>query len=136
MRLKDLLQLVDYDKPIVLASMRFKDGEPKERYKNQDGSWNDIKEYLYWYVVGISTTVGGYLYIEIDNQDDDEIVHLKFERDTYKEKYKEWFQNFIKTKAELERVDRIVLQYEQRINLLDGEIEELKKYMEELKEYE
>lgn len=65
MRLKDLLQLVDYDKPIVLTSMRFKDGEPKERSKNQDGSWNDIKEYLYWHVVGISTTVGGYLYIEI-----------------------------------------------------------------------
>lgn len=51
-----------------------------------------------------------------------EINNLKFERDTYKEKYKEWFQNFIKTKAELERVDRIVLQYEQRINELEEEL--------------
>lgn len=54
-----------------------------------------------------------------------EINNLKFERDTYKEKYKEWFQNFIKTKAELERVDRIVLQYEQRINELEEQLNEL-----------
>lgn len=30
----------------------------------------------------------------------------------------------------------LVLQYEQRINILDEEIEELKNYMEESKEYE
>ncbi|WJJ54380.1 hypothetical protein vBEfaS95921_0037 [Enterococcus phage vB_EfaS_9592-1] len=54
-----------------------------------------------------------------------EINNLKFERDTYKEKYKQWFQNFIKTKAELERVDRIVLQYEQRINELEEQLNEL-----------
>lgn len=65
MKLKDLLQLVDDDSTIALASMRFKDVEPKERSKNQDGNWNDIKEYLYWNVVGISTSVDGYLCIEI-----------------------------------------------------------------------
>ncbi|ASZ75667.1 hypothetical protein phiSHEF5_11 [Enterococcus phage phiSHEF5] len=58
------------------------------------------------------------LYKELDKLDD-EVLDLTFERDTYKEKYKEWFQNFIKTKAELEKVDRIVLQYEQRINELE-----------------
>lgn len=65
MKLKDLLQFVDYDKPITLTSMRFKDSELKECSKNQDGTWNDIKEYLYWNVVGVSTTVDGYLRIEI-----------------------------------------------------------------------
>lgn len=58
------------------------------------------------------------------NKADNEVVNIKFERDTYKEKYKEWFQKFIKTKAELERVDRIVLQYEQRINELEEQLNE------------
>lgn len=56
---------------------------------------------------------------------DVELDKLEFERDTYKEKYTEWFQKFIKTKAELERVDRIVLQYEQRINELEEQLNEL-----------
>lgn len=73
---------------------------------------------------------------EIKIKKNRDINNLKLERDTYKEKYKEWFKNFIKTKAELQIVDKIVLQYEQRINLLEEEIEELKNYMEELKEYE
>lgn len=65
------------------------------------------------------------LYKELDKADD-EVLDLKLERDTYKEKYKEWFQNFIKTKAELEKVDKIVLQYEQRINELEEK--EVTKY--------
>lgn len=63
------------------------------------------------------------LYKELDKVDD-EVVNIKFERDTYKEKYKEWFQNFIKTKAELERTDKVVLQYEQRINELEEQLNE------------
>lgn len=59
----------------------------------------------------------------IDNQDD-EIVHLKFKCVTFKEKYTEWFQRFIKTKEELDIVDRIVLQYEQRINELEEQLNE------------
>lgn len=62
--------------------------------------------------------------IKIDKNRD--INNLKLERDTYKEKYKEWFQNFIKTKSELEKVDKIVLQYEQRINELEEK--EMTKY--------
>lgn len=56
---------------------------------------------------------------EIKIKKNRDINNLKLERDTYKEKYKEWFKNFIKTKAELEKVDKIVLQYEQRINELE-----------------
>lgn len=67
---------------------------------------------------------------------DDELLDLKLERDMYKERNKELWDKFIAIHSELQTVDRIVLQYEQRINLLDGEIEELKKYMEESKEYE
>lgn len=63
--------------------------------------------------------------IKIDKNRD--INNLKLERDTYKEKYKEWFQNFIKTKSKLEKVDKIVLQYEQRINELEEK--EMTKYL-------
>lgn len=72
---------------------------------------------------------------ELDKADD-ELLDLKIERDRYKERNKELWDKFNAINSELEKVDRIVLQYEQRINLLDGEIEELKKYMEESKEYE
>lgn len=60
---------------------------------------------------------------ELDKKGD-ELENLKFERDTYKEKKKEWFQNFIKTKVELERTDKVVLQYEQRINELEEQLNE------------
>lgn len=55
---------------------------------------------------------------------DGELLDLKLERDTYKEKKREWFQNFIKTKVELERTDKVVLQYEQRINELEEQLDE------------
>lgn len=75
------------------------------------------------------------LYKELDKADD-EVLDLKLERDMYKEEYEKVRKKYIDKDVELQTVDRIVLQYEQRINLLDGEIEELKKYMEESKEYE
>lgn len=56
---------------------------------------------------------------EIKIEKNRDITNLTFERDTFKEKYTEWFQMFIKTKEELDRVDRIVLQYEKRINELE-----------------
>lgn len=72
---------------------------------------------------------------ELDKADD-EVLDLKLERDRYKEALKQVRQKYIDKDVELQIVDRIVLQYEQRINLLEEEIEELKNYMEELKEYE
>lgn len=63
------------------------------------------------------------LYKELDKADD-AVVELNFKCET-EEKYKdEWFQKFIKTKEELDRVDRIVLQYEQRINELEEKLNE------------
>lgn len=70
------------------------------------------------------------------NKADDEVLDLKLERDMWKEEHEKVRQKYIEKAAELQIVDRIVLQYEQRINLLEEEIEELKNYMEELKEYE
>lgn len=70
------------------------------------------------------------------NKADDEILDLKLERDMYKEEHEKIRQKYIDKGVELQIVDRIVLQYEQRINLLEEEIEEFKKYMEESKEYE
>lgn len=64
------------------------------------------------------------LYKELDKADD-EVLDLKLERDRYKDKYKHWLKNFIETKAELERVDKIVLQYEKRINELEEQLNEL-----------
>ena len=75
------------------------------------------------------------LYKQLDKLDD-EVLDLKLERDRYKEALKQVRQKYIDKDVELQIVDRIVLQYEQRINLLEEEIEELKNYMEELKEYE
>ena len=75
------------------------------------------------------------LYKEL-NKADDEVLDLKLERDMYKEEHEKVRQKYIDKDFELQIVDRIVLQYEQRINLLEEEIEEFKKYMEESKEYE
>lgn len=63
------------------------------------------------------------LYKELDKVDD-AVVELNFKCET-EEKHKDmWFQKFIKTKEELDRVDRIVLQYEQRINELEEKLNE------------
>jgi chromosome segregation ATPase len=63
------------------------------------------------------------LYKELDKADD-AVVELNFKCET-EEKYKDmWFQRFIKTKEELDIVDRIVLQYEQRINELEEKLNE------------
>lgn len=77
----------------------------------------------------------GRLEKELDKADD-EVLDLKLERDRYKEAHKQVRQKYIDKDVELQIVDRIVLQYEQRINLLEEEIEELKNYMEELKEHD
>lgn len=64
------------------------------------------------------------LYKELDKADD-AVVDLNFKCET-EEKHKHmWFQRFIKTKEELDIVDRIVLQYEQRINELEEQLNEL-----------
>lgn len=49
----------------------------------------------------------------------DEVFDLELERDTYKEKYEECWQKFIKTLGELNRTDEVVLEYEKRINELE-----------------
>ena len=58
------------------------------------------------------------LYKELEKADN-EVLDLKLERDTYKEKYEECWLKFIKTHRELKRTDEVVLQYEQRINELE-----------------
>lgn len=55
---------------------------------------------------------------ELDEADD-EVLDLKLERDMYKERNKELWDKFNAIQTELEKVDRIVLQYEQRINELE-----------------
>ena len=55
---------------------------------------------------------------ELDKADD-EVLDLKLERDMYKERNKELHDKFNAVYTELKAVDRIVLQYEQRINELE-----------------
>lgn len=58
------------------------------------------------------------LYKKLDKVDD-EVLDLKLERDMYKERNKELHDKFNAIQSELEKVDKIVLQYEQRINELE-----------------
>lgn len=58
------------------------------------------------------------LYKQLDKLDD-EVLDLKLERDRYKEAHKQVRQKYIDKDVELQIVDRIVLQYEQRINELE-----------------
>lgn len=62
-------------------------------------------------------------YKELDKVDD-ELLDLKLERDRYKERNKELWDKFNAINSELEKVDRIVLQYEQRINELEEQLNE------------
>lgn len=56
---------------------------------------------------------------------DDEVLDLKLERDMYKEEHEKVRQKYIDKDVELQIVDRIVLQYEQRINELEEQLNEL-----------
>lgn len=58
------------------------------------------------------------LYKELDKLDD-EVLDLKLERDMWKEEHEKVRQKYIDKDVELQIVDRIVLQYEQRINELE-----------------
>lgn len=58
------------------------------------------------------------LYKQLDKADD-EVLDLKLERDMYKEEHEKVRQKYIDKDVELQIVDRIVLQYEQRINELE-----------------
>lgn len=116
----------------------------KKKYTKLVDDYNflvDIKEdWKYYYNQMQSNNVKleqriGRLEKELDKADD-EVLDLKLERDMYKDKSNENYKKFIGTHIELQTVDRIVLQYEQRINLLEDELEELRNYMEESKEYE
>lgn len=116
----------------------------KKKYTKLVDDYNflvDIKEdWKYYYNQMQSNNVKleqriGRLEKELDKADD-EMLDLKLERDMYKDKSNENYKKFIGTHIELQTVDRIVLQYEQRINLLEDELEELRNYMEESKEYE
>ncbi|WPH57050.1 hypothetical protein [Enterococcus phage G01] len=60
---------------------------------------------------------------ELDKADD-EVLDLKLERDRYKEALKQVRQKYIDKDVELQIVDRIVLQYEQRINELEEQLNE------------
>lgn len=64
------------------------------------------------------------LYKELDKVDD-EVLDLKLERDMYKEEHEKVRQKYIDKDVELQIVDRIVLQYEQRINELEEQLNEL-----------
>ena len=55
------------------------------------------------------------LYKEL-NKADDEVLDLKLERDMWKEEHEKVRQKYIDKDVELQIVDRIVLQYEQRLN--------------------
>lgn len=61
------------------------------------------------------------LYKEL-NKADDKVLDLKLERDRYKEAHKQVREKYIDKDVELEIVDRIVLQYEQRINELEEQL--------------
>lgn len=63
------------------------------------------------------------LYKEL-NKADDKVLDLKLERDRYKEEHKKVCEKYIDKDVELEIVDRIVLQYEQRINELEEQLNE------------
>lgn len=63
-------------------------------------------------------------YKELDKVDD-EVLDLKLERDMYKEEHEKVRQKYIDKDVELQIVDRIVLQYEQRINELEEQLNEL-----------
>lgn len=56
------------------------------------------------------------LYKELDKAHD-EVLDLKLE-------YEECWQKFIKTRGELTKTDEVVLQYEQRINELEEQLNE------------
>ncbi|AXC33938.1 hypothetical protein LM99_0056 [Enterococcus phage vB_EfaS_LM99] len=64
------------------------------------------------------------LYKELDKADD-EVLDLKLERDMYKEEHEKVRQKYIDKDVELQIVDRIVLQYEQRINELEEQLNEI-----------
>lgn len=64
------------------------------------------------------------LYKELEKADD-EVLDLKLERDMYKEEHEKVRQKYIDKDVELQIVDRIVLQYEQRINELEEQLNEL-----------
>lgn len=61
------------------------------------------------------------LYKELDKLDD-EVLNLKLERDMWKEEHEKVRQKYIDKDVELQIVDRIVLQYEQRINELEEQV--------------
>lgn len=61
------------------------------------------------------------LYKELDKLDD-EVLDLKLERDMWKEEHEKVRQKYIDKDVELQIVDRIVLQYEQRINELEEQV--------------
>lgn len=64
------------------------------------------------------------LYKELDKADD-EVLDLKLKRDMWKEEHEKVRQKYIDKDVELQIVDRIVLQYEQRINELEEQLNEL-----------
>lgn len=63
------------------------------------------------------------LYKELDKADD-EVLDLKLERDMWKEEHEKVCEKYIDNDIELEIVDRIVLQYEKRINELEEKVNE------------
>lgn len=63
------------------------------------------------------------LYKELDKADD-EVLDLKLKRDMWKEEHEKVCEKYIDKDVELEIVDRIVLQYEQRINELEEQLNE------------
>lgn len=64
------------------------------------------------------------LYKELDKLDD-EVLDLKLECDMWKEEHEKVRQKYIDKDVELQIVDRIVLQYEQRINELEEQLNEI-----------
>lgn len=60
-----------------------------------------------------------YVSASVYNMFDEKVLDLKLERDMWKEEHEKVRQKYIDKDVELQIVDKIVLQYEKRINYLE-----------------
>lgn len=115
--LEQLLMLVEYDKTVVLVQYgtdeqiciftQSEELEYKREYEKVEPHLGRLDELL-----------------DEEYNTLDELLDLKLERDRYKEAHKEVRQKYIDKDVELQIVDRIVLQYEKRINELEEQLNE------------
>lgn len=97
---------------ITIAEMKRLEGRYEEAYRESQSKVVRLEQQC------------NRLYKEL-NKADDEVLDLKLERDMYKEEHEKVRQKYIDKDVELQIVDRIVLQYEQVINELEEQLNEL-----------